>query len=242
MARPRSSSKSPGAPAEPDARERLITAGYRVLAERGYAATTVKEVAREAGVNQGLVHYYFGSKDALLLAIAKEARQQYIRELKRLRQETPREQLAAAGFAWGEKLLKETPEQFRVRYELFAMGLHNEELRPAVAESLQCVGEEVALTVAAVRNGEGAEPEPLDHHYAAIIKACVDGLSLHHLFDDSFDPAPVYALLSRIVLASMTSPGGKRPPARKAKVQARRGKVPAPRPRTPRKGGGPRSR
>ncbi|WP_164016716.1 TetR/AcrR family transcriptional regulator [Pyxidicoccus trucidator] len=242
MARPRSGTKSPGASAEPDARERLITAGYRVLAERGYEATTVKEVAREAGVNQGLVHYYFGSKDALLLAVAKEARQQYMLELKRLRQETPTEQLAAASFAWGEKLLKETPEQFRVRYELFAMGLHNKDLKPAVAESLQCVGEEVALTVAAVRNGEGAKPEPVDHHYAAIIKACVDGLALHHLLDERFDPAPVYALLSQIVLASVAGPAGKKPAARKSKGQARRGRVPAPRRKTSRKSGGPRSR
>ncbi len=240
MARPRSGAKSPGTSPEPDARERLITAGYRVLAERGYDATTVKEVAREAGVNQGLVHYYFGSKDALLLAVAKEARQQYILELKRLRQETPPEQLAAASIAWGEKLLKETPEQFRVRYELFAMGLHNKELKPAVAESLQCVEEEVALTVAAIRGGEGTKPEALDHHYAAIIKACVDGLSLHHLLDDSFDPAPVYALLSQIVLASVERPVGKKPAARKGK--ARRGRVPLPRRRTSRKRGGPRSR
>ncbi|MFP2933987.1 TetR/AcrR family transcriptional regulator [Pyxidicoccus sp. 3LG] len=227
MARPRSGTKAP-APAqaapEPDARERLIAAGYRVLAERGYDATTVKEVARVAGVNQGLVHYYFGSKDALLLAVAKEAREKYMVELRRLREETPPERLAEAGFAWGEQLLKETPEQFRVRYELFAMGLRNKELTPAVAESLRCVDEEVALTVAHARNGEDAKPEPVDRHYAAIIKACVDGLSLQHLLDEQFDPAPVYALLSRIVLASLDLGDGEKPPARKAKAPARKGK------------------
>jgi AcrR family transcriptional regulator len=242
MARPRSGAKAPDASPAPDARERLITAGYRVLSERGYEATTVKEVAREAGVNQGLVHYYFGSKDALLLAVAKEARQQYTQELKRLRQETPLEQLAAASFAWGEKVLKETPEQFRVRYELFAMGLHNQELRPAVAESLQCVEEEVALTVAAVRNGEGAKPEPLDHHYAAIIKACVDGLSLHHLLDERFDPAPVYTLLGRMVMASVEGSAAKKSSTKKGKAQARRGRVASPHRRSPRAKGGPRSR
>ncbi|NMO16854.1 TetR/AcrR family transcriptional regulator [Pyxidicoccus fallax] len=231
MARPRGGSKKESVTSpEPDARARLITAGYRVLAERGYDATTVKEVAREAGVNQGLVHYYFGSKDALLLAVAEEARQQYMTELRRLREETPPERLAAESFAWGERLLKDMPEQFRVRYELFAMGLRNKELKSAVAESLRCVQEEVSLTVARVRQGqEDARPEPLDVHYAAIMKACVDGLSLHHLLDASFDPAPVYALLSRIILASLELPEAKKPPARKPRGQARRGKVPAPR-------------
>jgi TetR/AcrR family transcriptional repressor of bet genes len=224
----------------PDARARLIAAGFRVLAERGYDATTVKEVAREAGVNQGLVHYYFGSKDALLLAVAEEARQQYMTELRRLREETPPERLGAESFAWGERLLREMPEQYRVRYELFAMGLRNPELKPAVAESLRCVDEEVALTVAHVRHGEAASPEPLDAHYASIIKACIDGLSLHHLLDDSFDPAPVYALLRRIVLASLEGPDAKKRPARKPKAQARRGKVPSPRRGTARRGRGRR--
>ncbi|MBZ4416630.1 TetR/AcrR family transcriptional regulator [Myxococcus sp. RHSTA-1-4] len=243
MARPRSGTKASATPPEPDARARLITAGIRVLAERGYDATTVKEVAREAGVNQGLVHYYFGSKDALLLAVAQEARLQYMTELKKLREETPLEKLAAASFAWGEQLLKETPEQFRVRYELFAIGLHNKELKPAVAESLRCVDEEVALTVARIRHGEDAPPEPIDQHYAAIMKACIDGLSLHHLLDDSFDPAPVYRLLSRIVLASLELlPEGKKPPARKAKAQARRGKVAVPRGGVSRRGRGQRRR
>src|SRR4051794_29994072 len=101
----RSRKKAPAAAApEPDARERLISAGYRVLAERGYEATTVKEVAREAGVNQGLVHYYFGSKDALLLAVTAEARRQHEAELQRLREEQSPEHLATASFAWGERL------------------------------------------------------------------------------------------------------------------------------------------
>lgn len=226
MTRSRSGPKSPP---EPDARERLITAGYRVLAERGYDATTVKEVAREAGVNQGLVHYYFGSKDALLLEVTREASQRYVEELRRLRDETPPEQLAAASFAWGERLLKDTPEQFRLRYELFALGLRNPELKPAVAELQGMADQEVARTVSKVRGGDGEHPEAVDRHYAAIIKACVDGLALNHLLDARFDPAPVYALLSRIVLASLELPVAGKPARKGTKTQARKGRPPAPR-------------
>ncbi|MBZ4402054.1 TetR/AcrR family transcriptional regulator [Myxococcus faecalis] len=235
MARPRSPKKpsspppEPALTGEPDARERLIAASSRVLAERGYDATTVKEVARVAGVNQGLVHYYFGSKDALLLAVTRAHSAQYVAELKKLRDETPLEDLADTSFAWGERHLRASPEQFRLRYELFALGLRNAELTSAVSE-LQAEGDlEVARTVARYRGGEASRPEPLDHHYAVIIKSCFDGLALQALLDPKFDPGPVYALLKHLVLSSVDGPGsGKAPARRGTRSQARRG-TPKPR-------------
>ncbi len=221
-------------PPEPDARERLIAAGYRVLAERGYEATTVKEVAREAGVNQGLVHYYFGSKDALLLAVTAEARRQHEAELQRLREELSPERLATASFAWGERLLKDAPEEVRLRTELCALGLRNKELKPAVAELLRRSNEGIARTVARVRGGTDAQPEPIDLQYAAIIRTCFDGLALQHLLDEHFDPGPAFALMRRIILASLEGPGGAKPPARKSKAQGRRGAGSAPRRGAPR--------
>ncbi len=47
-------------------RAALIQTGARLLAERGKAGISVREVAREAGVNHGLVHRHFGSKEGLL--------------------------------------------------------------------------------------------------------------------------------------------------------------------------------
>ncbi|NOK19454.1 TetR/AcrR family transcriptional regulator [Corallococcus carmarthensis] len=228
----------PTAP-EPDARARLIAAGQRVLGERGYDAATVKEVAREAGVNQGLVHYYFGSKDALLLAVTQEASRQYMSELERLRAQTPAEELAETAFAWGEKLATDAPGTCRLRYELFALGLRNRDLTPAVAQLLGQGDEEIARTVAQFRTGHATAPSAEDGHYAVIIKACVDGLALHHQLDKSFDPLPVYALLRRIILASIEQPTPPRSPARKPKAQGRRGTRS---PRTPRKAPGPRRR
>src|SRR5216683_2405650 len=51
-----------------DTRERIVAAAFRSLAEHGYEAATVKDIAREAGVAPGLVHYYFETKEELLLA------------------------------------------------------------------------------------------------------------------------------------------------------------------------------
>src|SRR6266568_3615201 len=48
-------------------RERIITAASKVLAEKGYDATTLREISREAQAAPGLVHYYFGGKDQLIV-------------------------------------------------------------------------------------------------------------------------------------------------------------------------------
>jgi AcrR family transcriptional regulator len=53
-------------------RAALIEAAGGLFAERGPARVSVREVAAAAGVNHGLVHHYFGSKDALLRAVLDE--------------------------------------------------------------------------------------------------------------------------------------------------------------------------
>ena len=63
---------SSDAPAEPPqgprelARNALLDAAERLLIEEGHAGITTRKVAAEAGVNHGLVHYYFGSIEELL--------------------------------------------------------------------------------------------------------------------------------------------------------------------------------
>lgn len=52
-----------------DATEALLDAAERLLIEVGYAGITTRGVAAEAGVNHGLVHYYFGSMEELLLEV-----------------------------------------------------------------------------------------------------------------------------------------------------------------------------
>jgi len=48
-----------------DPRQALMDAAERLLVELGYAGITTRNLAREAGVNHGLVHYYFGSMENL---------------------------------------------------------------------------------------------------------------------------------------------------------------------------------
>ena len=49
--------------------EALLDAAERLLLELGYAKVTTRRVAAEAGLNHGLVHYYFGSVENLLVHV-----------------------------------------------------------------------------------------------------------------------------------------------------------------------------
>lgn len=51
---------------------KLKAAGRKLLQEKGITGLTVREVCRVAGVNTGMFHYYFGSKDEFLKAVLKE--------------------------------------------------------------------------------------------------------------------------------------------------------------------------
>ncbi|MEU8762154.1 TetR/AcrR family transcriptional regulator [Streptomyces sp. NPDC048659] len=69
-----------------DTRERLLDGALRTLAEQGIAKTSARAVAAEAGVNQALIFYHFGSVDDLLAAACRRgAEQRVARHRERLR-------------------------------------------------------------------------------------------------------------------------------------------------------------
>jgi AcrR family transcriptional regulator len=78
---------APATPATPaprgeDAvRAALIRAGSELFAAQGPANVSVKQVAAAAGVNHGLVHHYFGSKDGLVVAVLESLAEQSAQEL-----------------------------------------------------------------------------------------------------------------------------------------------------------------
>ena len=61
MAQPSGSSQ----PEDASTRERMLDAALSAFSELGYDGASTREIASRAGVNQGLIPYYFGSKEAL---------------------------------------------------------------------------------------------------------------------------------------------------------------------------------
>ena len=56
-------------------RSLLIEAGYRLFAAQGYDATSTAQIAREAGVSEGILFHHFGSKKGLFAALSGDLAQ-----------------------------------------------------------------------------------------------------------------------------------------------------------------------
>lgn len=79
----RQMTKNPAAPAvaalaPTPPTEALLDAAERLLVANGYSAVTTRRVAEEAGLNHGLVHYYFGSMEEVFVQVLERFTQRLI--------------------------------------------------------------------------------------------------------------------------------------------------------------------
>lgn len=59
-------------------RERILDATFRRLVSDGYAALSVREIAKDAGVNHALINYHFRSKDQLVIDVLDAVNQRLL--------------------------------------------------------------------------------------------------------------------------------------------------------------------
>lgn len=111
-----------------DTADRILDAAFRRLYEDGYANLSTRDIAKEAGVNHALIHYYFGTKDKLVMAALDEANRR-LTERQRSMYDAPGG--FAAKWAIARKFYEEDLNSgfVRVQMELWAACLSNEELR-----------------------------------------------------------------------------------------------------------------
>jgi len=66
-----------GRPVDPARPQLLVAAAARLFRQRGYEGTTVRQVARDCGVQSGSLFYHFRSKEDLLLEVMLDGMQQF---------------------------------------------------------------------------------------------------------------------------------------------------------------------
>jgi AcrR family transcriptional regulator len=114
------------------AEEALLDAAERLLRDRGHAAITTRALADEAGVNHGLVHYYFGSNENLLLSTLERFTHRLIERQRELYEsELPFAEKWRTAMRY---LISDDVAYEKVWLELQALGWNNPPLRARLAE------------------------------------------------------------------------------------------------------------
>lgn len=117
---------------EPSTEEEILEAAGTVLAERGYDGFTTQAIADEAGVSQGLVHHYFGTKQELLVRLFEWGSEDVAAEVdRRIDADDPREELLAIAdyMLNAEGHFEEALDVARISLELRHRAVHDDDLR-----------------------------------------------------------------------------------------------------------------
>ena len=125
-------------------RETILNAAHACLVEVGFEHITTRRIAEAAGVNIATLHYYFGSKEALLTEAVKAGILASQRSLLGAIDAAPDAPHALqAGFTKVWELVREQPG--RLRFDLVVRGFRNAEARETalgiwnVLENVTCV-------------------------------------------------------------------------------------------------------
>ena len=117
--------------------QRIVDAMRESVAKRGAAGSTFEHVAREAGVSRGLLHYYFGTKERLLVEVVRRDAEIRVARLDEplAKAETVDDVLDVLVSSLTD-LIENEPAFFLLLYELFSAGRRNPEIqrrgRPAL--------------------------------------------------------------------------------------------------------------
>lgn len=112
--------------------EALLDAAERLLVEDGHAGISTRRLAAEAGANQGLVHYYFGSIDEVFVQVLERFTDRLVaRQREMYAGDAPFIDKWRAAWRFQEEDLR--AGYSKIWMELQALSWNHPELRPRVA-------------------------------------------------------------------------------------------------------------
>ncbi len=166
--------------------QRIVDAMRDSVATRGAAGSTFEHVAREAGVSRGLLHYYFGTKERLLVEVVRRDAEFRVARLDEPldRAKTVDDVLDVLVNSLTE-LIQNEPGFFLLLYELFSAGRRNPEIQHEVGQLFERTRSHVAESLKA-KEREGVLNLRFDAEaIVSYLFAVGDGFALQALSDPS---------------------------------------------------------
>ncbi|GAA1582627.1 TetR/AcrR family transcriptional regulator [Kribbella sancticallisti] len=182
-------SKQPTSERRLRTRERLVKAAAEVVAERGFHAASVDQIAERAGLSIGALYSNFAGKDDLLLAVFDNHVHWFEKQVT-ARLDEP--DLGDTVMRW-LTLTEESANQFLVFIEFWAYAVRKPNVRLQFAKRMEQMRSHVAAALEH-RAEARASALPLPADLIALLGLAVGrGLALEQLADPDAVPNPAIA-------------------------------------------------
>jgi AcrR family transcriptional regulator len=184
-----------------DKAARIVDAMRASVAARGTAGSTFDQVAKAAGVSRGLLHYYFGTKERLLVEVVRRDCDVRMAALDAaLAQAQTADDFIAVLVASLEDVVRNDPGFVTLLFELFVLSRRHEDVAAEFSELLSRPRDQVA-TLLRAKEAEGvlhlsADPAAV----VDVLFSLADGIWLRMLAEDR-DFAPTIDAAIRCVRA-----------------------------------------
>lgn len=166
-----------------DKPQHILDAASRLLIERGHASVTIGEIAQEAGVSRGLLHYYFVSKEDILAKVVRRNVESSIKETRELLREarSPEELMGRFMRVYRDAL--GTGSGYALYYEAFVQGRLHPLVGDELAELYQARRGSLARVLEAANRDGVIRLQGDAEAVASLVLAIGDGVALQYLSD-----------------------------------------------------------
>jgi AcrR family transcriptional regulator len=184
-------------------RRKIVDAAAALMAERGFAGTSISAVSRRSGLPSGSIYWHFESKEALLGTVVEEGARRWFDALP-LPEQLPSEPVARveALLESAAASLEEHPEFLRL---LFLIALERRELDEAslgaIRRARELALERLRATMRTLLAPFGEPGAALARDFAALALCVADGAFLAHHIDAGTDVRAIFGLLRRALTA-----------------------------------------
>jgi AcrR family transcriptional regulator len=176
-----------------DKARRIVQAMRASVGRRGAAASTFDHVAQEAGVSRGLLHYYFGTKERLLVEVVRHDSEVRLRRLEEsLAEADSVDAIVEALVTQLKDYVGEDPASHALIHELFSVSRRNDEVREELAELYRRVRAQVGEVLRAKERAGVVKLRGDADSVASILFALGDGLELQLVSDPGWDSTATF--------------------------------------------------
>jgi AcrR family transcriptional regulator len=187
-------------------RAQILDALYAVIATRGNAGASVSEIAEEAGIARGALHYFFASKDEIVVELMKRLGARYLAEVDAYvekRRAKQSDSLVRDLAAWHFKgPAEDARRRMAVWIDFWGQAATNDEIRSVVFEVQAGARRAVEKAMLLDRPRLALLPDAaLDAHAAAVLALIEGGLLQWRFADGAVSQGPAPRALPREQLA-----------------------------------------